>query len=92
MVTKDEVRKIARLSKLNLSETELESLTKDLTEIVAFADTISETVDETGDFDNINGLENVFREDVVEESLPQEEILQNRSGGERGYFCVRKRM
>ncbi len=92
MVTKEEIRKIARLSKLNLSEEELDALTKDMTEIIAFADTISEAVTEVGEFDNINGLENVFREDVVEESLPREEILQNRDGGVNGYFCVKKRV
>lgn len=38
------------------------------------------------------GLKNVFREDTVVPSFPQEEILANVDGGENGYFPVKKRM
>ena len=91
MVSKEEIRKIARLSKLSLSDEELDALSKDMAEIIAFADTISEAVTEVGEFDNINGLENVFREDEVVASFPREDILQNRDGGEDGYYLVEGR-
>jgi aspartyl-tRNA(Asn)/glutamyl-tRNA(Gln) amidotransferase subunit C len=90
MVTKEEIQKIAILSKLSVSEEELESLTADMAQIIAFADTINAASEESDDFDNINHLSNVFREDVVVPSYDREKILQNVGGGEEGYFPVKK--
>ena len=44
-----------------------------------------------GEFDNINNLQNAFREDEVVPSYPRDEILKNVDGGEDGFFPVRKR-
>lgn len=90
MVTKEEILKIAKLSKLSVTEEELETLTHDMQQIIAFADTINAAVDESDDFDNINQLSNAFREDVVQPSYEQARILQNVDGGEDGFFPVRK--
>ena len=90
MVTKEEIKKIAELSKLSLSEQEAEMLTKDLTEIIQFADTIGEAVSSTEDFINNNGLENVYREDVVTKSCPNDEILQNHKDGVNGFYYLKK--
>ncbi|WP_101697945.1 Asp-tRNA(Asn)/Glu-tRNA(Gln) amidotransferase subunit GatC [Clostridium minihomine] len=91
MVTHEDVLKIARLSKLSIHEDELDAFTKDMDEIINFANTINQATVESSDFDNINHLENVFREDVVVPSLPPEEILSNADSQEDGYFLVRKR-
>lgn len=90
-VTKEEILKIASLSKLWVSEEELETLTHDMGEIIEFANTINAASDSTEEFDNINGLSNVFRPDEVVPSFPREAILKNVSGGEDGYFPVKKR-
>ena len=93
MVTREEIYKIAVLSKLSVDESELDELTKDMEKIVAFADTVNAASGDAADeFDNINGLKNVFRPDEVVPSYPQERILQNGSGGENRYFPVKKRM
>lgn len=92
MITKEEIRKIASLSKLYIEEEQLESLTADMAEIIAFADTINSAFEASASFDGVTGLKNVFREDEVVPSLPQDEILANVDGGENGYFPVRKRM
>ncbi len=92
MITKEEIRKIAALSKLFVSEEQLDGLTSDMAEIIAFADTINNASDAGVDFDGVTGLKNVFREDKVVPSFPQEEILANVDGGENGYFPVKKRM
>jgi Asp-tRNA(Asn)/Glu-tRNA(Gln) amidotransferase C subunit len=39
----------------------------------------------------VNGLSNVFREDVVAPSYGREEILKNAESREDGYFLVRRR-
>jgi aspartyl/glutamyl-tRNA(Asn/Gln) amidotransferase C subunit len=41
MITHDELRRIAALSRLNVSDAELDKLAADMTEIVAFADRVS---------------------------------------------------
>ena len=91
MVTHEEVLKIARLAKLYIDESELDKLTKDMSESISFADTISQAGDEATGFDNINNLQNAFRQDQVVPSYPREEILKNANDQEDGYFAVRKR-
>lgn len=91
MVTHEEVKKIAVLAKLYVAEDELDALTKDMAEIISFADTINNASDEGVEFDNINGLSNVFRDDTVKESFDREEILKNAPDNDEGCFLVRKR-
>ena len=91
MVTHEEILKIANLAKLSVAPEELDGLTKDMNEIIGFADTISAATDEDADFDNINGLSNALREDVPVPSYDREEILKNAGNAEDGYFVVRRR-
>lgn len=89
MVTREDVENIAILSKLFVAEDELDDLTKQMQEIVEFADAINNAPDSGEEFDNINNLSNVFREDVVVESLPSEEILRNAPEQAEDHFLVR---
>lgn len=92
MITKDDIRDIALLSKLFVSEDDLDGLTQEMAKIIEFADTINEASEQLDeDFDNINGLQNAYREDEVVPSYPQAEILRNVGGGEDGFFPVKKR-
>ncbi|MBQ8135506.1 MAG: Asp-tRNA(Asn)/Glu-tRNA(Gln) amidotransferase subunit GatC [Clostridia bacterium] len=92
MVTKEEVMKIAILSKLYVAEDEIDKLTEDMGEIISFADTINNAADEGGEFDNINNLSNVLREDEVVPSLDREKILQNAKDSDDGCFLVKNIM
>lgn len=92
MVTKEEIMDIALLSKLHIDDDEIDDLTKEMMNIIKFADTINGYDGEVEEFDNINNLSNVFREDVVGESFLQSEILKNVDGGENGYFPVKKKV
>lgn len=91
MVTREDVLQMARLSKLYIKEEELDALTKDMDNIIAFAETISAAQCEQTNFDNINNLSNVLREDVVVPSYDREEILKNAESQDEGYFLVKKR-
>ena len=90
-VTHEDVIQMARLSKLYINENELDQLTEDMNQIIAFADTVSAAASEGCDFDNINHLSNVLREDEVLPSYPREEILSNAESQDDGYFLVKKR-
>ena len=92
MVTKEEIMKIAILSKLSVEEDEIDKLTEDMSEIISFADTINNAADIESDFDNINNLSNAFREDEVVPSLPREEILKNAKDSDAGCFMVKNIM
>ncbi len=91
MVTREEIQKIARLAKLSVPEEELDGLTAAMGDILSFADTINAAGETTEEFDNINNLQNAFREDTVTPSFDRAEILANVNGGEDGFFPVKKR-
>lgn len=91
MVTREDVLQMARLSKLYIKEEELDALTKEMDNIIAFAETISAAQGEQTNFDNINNLSNVLREDVVVPSYDREEILKNAESQDEGYFLVKRR-
>ncbi|MCI1965424.1 MAG: Asp-tRNA(Asn)/Glu-tRNA(Gln) amidotransferase subunit GatC [Oscillospiraceae bacterium] len=92
MVTHEEIMKIARLAKLSVKPEELDGLTKDMNSIINFADTVNSVAAADSDFDNLNNLANVFREDTVVPSFDREEILKNAPNQEDGYFLVRRKM
>ena len=77
-IKKEEVIYIANLSNLNLSEEEIDKYTKDLQQIVEFANRVNEidtsSVKETA---FITDTVNVFRKDEVQPSLERELLLQN---------------
>lgn len=92
MITKEEVLKLARLARLDFSDDELDKIIKDMDDIIAFADTINNSVE--GDAEKIRNISSTatpaedFREDIVKESLPNEKILSNVNGS-KGMFCVK---
>ena len=92
MVTKEEIMKIAILSKLSVGDDEIDRLTEDMSEIISFADTINNVADVESDFDNINDLSNVLREDEVVPSLDREKILRNAKDSDEGCFMVKNIM
>lgn len=91
MVTHEDVKKLSILAKLYVADEELDKLTKDMTDIISFADTINNASEEGAIFDNINGLSNVFREDTIIPSFDREDILRNAPDSDEGCFLVKKR-
>lgn len=89
MVTREDVENIALLSKLFVSEDELDSLTQSMQEIIDFADTINNAPKSDEAFDDINNISNSFREDVVVESYSSEEILSNAPQQAEQHFLVK---
>jgi len=73
----DNVRHIAKLARLKLSEEEVQKFTKELSSILGYVEILNEldteNVEPTA---QVTGLTNVFREDVVHESeATTEELL-----------------
>ena len=77
-ITKKDIEHIAILSSLNLSDEEIEGYTKDMQNIVSFAEQIQEVnTDDAKESAFALDSYNVFRKDEVKESFDRELLLQN---------------
>ena len=77
-IKKEDIKHIANLSMLNLSDEEIEKYTKDMEQIVNFANKVNEidtSSTEISAFSNDNV--NIFRKDEVRKSLSRELLLSN---------------
>ena len=78
VLTRDQVKHVAKLANLPLSEDEEEKYTKQLSKILEYIDTLNSV--NTKDIDptfNVSGKTNVMSEDRVSTALTQEEALVN---------------
>ncbi len=77
-IKKEDIKHIANLSMLNLSDEEIEKYTKDMEQIVEFANKINE-IDTSKIEESAFALDatNVFRKDEVRESFDRELLLSN---------------
>lgn len=92
-ITEKEIKTLARLSRLEFSDEEIEKFASEFEEIIDFANKINEQV--AGDTGTIREVVartvkwEDLREDEVKESLPNEKITSNVQA-ENGYFPVRR--
>ncbi len=87
-ITRADIEKVSLLARLQLTDAEVETLTSELGQIVAYVDQLSE-VDTEGVAPMAHAVEvsNVFASDEVKPSLPREQALANApSHNERGYL------
>ena len=90
-VSKEDVKHIAKLSKLNLTQEELEKYTNELSSIVDFANELSNiSVEGIKPTAHILDIKNVFRKDEVQPSYDREEILKNAPSKDAGCVSVPK--
>lgn len=89
-ITNEQIKHLAELSELSLSEEETQSMKKELGDILGFVDKINNcklnVFDFNEDFVSLKDL----REDEPQESLSQEEALSNAPKKENGYYVVSK--
>lgn len=78
MINKDEVKYIADLASLKLSDDEVDKFSKQLSDILDYVEKLDE-LDTEGIVPTAYTIpvKNVLREDKVEESLDLEKVLQN---------------
>jgi aspartyl-tRNA(Asn)/glutamyl-tRNA(Gln) amidotransferase subunit C len=77
-LSKDDVLKLAKLSKLDISDDQLDRFTDELAEIVTYVEQL-QSVDVSGlePTNQVSGLKNVMRDDVVSEYASKDELLKN---------------
>ena len=75
-VSLDEVRHLAALSEIQLSDSELESLATDIGNIVGYINQVDELdTDQVEPTFQLSGLQNVWRDDKIEPQLSREKLL-----------------
>lgn len=88
-LSEQDVLKVASLSRLKLSETEVDALGKQMESVLKYIDMLDE-LDTEGVEPMAHAIEisNVFREDQLKESLPREKALANAPQTDGSYFLV----
>lgn len=90
-VSKKDVEYVAQLARLTFNEDEKEILAEDLNQILKYVDQLS--VLDTDHIDivvNPYYIENVYREDQVEPSMPLKDVIKNAPETLEGYVVVPK--
>ncbi|KOP71287.1 Asp-tRNA(Asn)/Glu-tRNA(Gln) amidotransferase subunit GatC [Cytobacillus solani] len=77
-ISADQVKHVANLARLAITEEETEKFTNQLDAIISFAEQLNEiNTDGVEPTSHILDMKNVMREDVPQEGLPQSEVLKN---------------
>lgn len=85
------IKHIAKLANLSISEEEEKKFDRQLSIIVKYIEKLKEAdVENTEETSQITGLENVTREDKTTSSLSQDEALSNTKNKHNGLFKVPK--
>ncbi|MCL5004110.1 MAG: Asp-tRNA(Asn)/Glu-tRNA(Gln) amidotransferase subunit GatC [Patescibacteria group bacterium] len=94
-ISKEEVKHIADLAKLPLSDEETGKLAVELSDTISHINILSKLnlkIKNLSETSQISGLRDIFREDVIDSKriLPQKEALSNCKNTHGGYFVVKR--
>ncbi len=89
-LSSEQIKHVAKLANLPVSPKEEELYSEQLSKILDYIDQLNAVnTDGVEPTFNVTGLSNVLREDAPQESLKQEESLQNASQQKNGYFVTK---
>jgi len=88
-ITKEQVKHVANLARLEFKEDEIEQLAVQLDEIISFGQQLNEVnTDNVEPTSHVLDVRNVLRNDEVKPSLAREETLKNAPDQKDGQFKV----
>jgi aspartyl-tRNA(Asn)/glutamyl-tRNA(Gln) amidotransferase subunit C len=86
-----EVERVAKLARIGLSAEEAAQMSVELGRIVEFVEQLQAVdVEDVAPTDQVTGLVDVWRADVVKPSLPRAELLANAPRQKDGYIVVKR--
>jgi aspartyl-tRNA(Asn)/glutamyl-tRNA(Gln) amidotransferase subunit C len=93
MITKEEVEHVGWLARIEISAIESDAYAEKLNSVLGYFGQLDEvdTEDVLPTY-HVADIMNVFREDVVKPSMPQEDVLSNTENKQEGNFKVPKIM
>ena len=87
MITKEEVEHVGWLARIEIDEKEADAYATQLNSVLDYFGQLDEVdTENVPPTYHVEEMLNVFREDVVKESLTQEEVLANTQHKQDGYF------
>jgi aspartyl-tRNA(Asn)/glutamyl-tRNA(Gln) amidotransferase subunit C len=90
-ISKDTVKYLAHLARIELKSKELEKLSGQLKEILKFIDKLKKIdVGKISPTSHILPISNVLREDSLQQPLPGDKALENAPRAEGNFFVVPK--
>ena len=91
MISKKQVKHIADLARLSLTEKEISKFQKQLNDTLDYVSILDELdISKVEPTFQITGLKNVFKNDKVYESLPQNQVLSGVDSKKNGYFKTKR--
>ena len=91
-LTTDQVKHIAELAKLEMTESEIERMTEQLSAILEYAERLNRLdTDSIAPTASVLPNQNVMRSDVVTSSLMRDEVLANAPDTDAGHEFLRVR-
>ncbi|MGZ0084334.1 Asp-tRNA(Asn)/Glu-tRNA(Gln) amidotransferase subunit GatC [Caldibacillus thermoamylovorans] len=88
-ISLEQVKHVADLARLAITEEEAEMFTKQLDAIITFAEQLNELdTENVPPTSHVLDMRNVMREDIPEPGLPLEEVLKNAPDQQDGQFRV----
>ncbi|MGM9986235.1 MAG: Asp-tRNA(Asn)/Glu-tRNA(Gln) amidotransferase subunit GatC [Bacillaceae bacterium] len=88
-ITKEDVKHVANLARLAVTEEEVEKFTKQLDDIITFAEQLNELNTEgVKPTSHVLEMKNILREDKAKQGLPVEEVLKNAPDSQDGFIRV----
>jgi aspartyl-tRNA(Asn)/glutamyl-tRNA(Gln) amidotransferase subunit C len=89
MLSRDQVLHVARLARLELTDSEIERFGGELSKVLDYIETINQLdLDDVPPTSHVINVENALREDVARPSLPPDVALANAPEVEDGGFKV----
>jgi aspartyl-tRNA(Asn)/glutamyl-tRNA(Gln) amidotransferase subunit C len=90
-ITKNDIEKLAKLARLGLTETEKQSLVKQMTDILEYVKQLDEVdVNDVEPTSQVTRLRNVVRKDeIVRSDIERDELLSNTPNTENGFIRVK---
>ncbi len=89
-ITREEVLKMAKISRITVHENEIDGLIKQLSDVLGYAQKVQKLAQELGDIEPMGTTNvNLFRHDVAH-SFDASQLLARAPEHESGYFVVPK--
>lgn len=86
-----EIHRLAALARIGVSDEQAVHLAAELGQIVGFVEQLSAVdISDTLPTDQVTGLVDVWREDIVKPSMPRELLLSNAPEQKDGYIVVKR--
>lgn len=90
MLTTEEVKKLAQLARIQLTDAEVEKFRKELSTVLDYVDELKQVnVDGLEEVSQVTGLVNIQREDVAVEADNHDAIFSEVPEMKDGYFKVK---